>query len=111
MAFAAQENGLKRAVPTGNQIRQKSYNLNMRKTARAYQQIPTRERTRAGKQHVFPGAERISDAELVKRWAAKPITPKTEPNPAHEGLFSDESKHTDLFEITDENGVALARSG
>ena len=55
-------------------------------------------RTGAGEQHVMPGAERISDAELAKRRAEQPLKSKAEQKPADEGLFSDQSKHADLFD-------------
>jgi hypothetical protein len=56
------------------------------------------ERTGVGEQHVIPGAERISDAELAKRRAEQPLKPKAKQKPAEEGLFSDESKQTDLID-------------
>jgi hypothetical protein len=56
------------------------------------------ERTGAGEQHVMPGAERISDAELAKRRAEQPLKSKAEQKPADEGLFSDQSKQADLFD-------------
>jgi hypothetical protein len=56
------------------------------------------ERTGAGQQHVIPGTERISDAELAKRRAEQPLKPKAKQKPADEGLFSDKSKQTDLID-------------
>jgi hypothetical protein len=55
------------------------------------------ERTGTGEQHVMPGAERISNAELAKRRAEQPLKSKVEQKPADEGLFSDQSKQADLF--------------
>ena len=59
------------------------------------------ERTGAGEQHVMPGAERISNAELAKRRAEQPLKSKAEQKPADEGLFSDQSKQADLFDSRD----------
>lgn len=56
------------------------------------------ERSGAGEQHVIPGTDRISDAELAKRRAERPLKPKAKQKPADEGLFSDESKQTDLVD-------------
>ena len=42
---------------------------------------------KTGEQFVFPGAERISAAELAKRRAAEPLRPKTTQRPVDEGLF------------------------
>jgi len=47
------------------------------------------ESTRAGEQHVIPGAEKVSDAEVAKRKAGEPLKPKAEQKPADEGLFGD----------------------
>ncbi len=55
------------------------------------------EHSGAGEQHVMPGAEQISDAELAKRRAEQPLKSKAEQKPADEGLFSDQSKQADLF--------------
>src|SRR6185437_16578824 len=56
------------------------------------------ERTGAGQQHVLPGAEPISGAELAKRRSEQPLKPKAAQKPADEGLFSDESKQADLVD-------------
>jgi hypothetical protein len=56
------------------------------------------ERTGAGEQHVIPGTERISDAELAKRRTKQPLKPKAAQKPADEGWFSDENKQTDLVD-------------
>jgi hypothetical protein len=40
------------------------------------------ESTSAGEQHVIPGAEKISDAEVAKRKAAEPLKPKVGQKPA-----------------------------
>ncbi len=57
---------------------------------------PKPERTAAGEQHVLPGAEQISQAELTKRRAEQHLKPKAKQKPADEGLFSDQSKQIDL---------------
>ncbi len=68
------------------------------------------ERTGAGEQHVIPGTERISNAELAKRRAEQPLKPKHKQKPADEGLFSDESKQTDLVDqITAKAGRQYGR--
>ena len=59
---------------------------------------PATERTTAGEQTVLPGAERIPEGEQAQRAAEKPLAPKVaqkEPG----GLFSDESKQTDLVDM------------
>ncbi len=65
---------------------------------------PTVEPGAEGKpQLVLPGAERLSDAELNKRRvqqrAGERLKPKVAQKPADEGLFSDESKQTDLLDV------------
>jgi hypothetical protein len=40
------------------------------------------ENTSAGEQHVIPGAEKVSDAEVAKRKAAEPLKPKVGQKPA-----------------------------
>jgi hypothetical protein len=57
------------------------------------------EGTSAGEQHVIPGAEKVSDAEVAKRKAREPLKPKAEQKPADEGLFGDEANQTDLVDI------------
>jgi hypothetical protein len=57
------------------------------------------ESTSAGEQHVIPGAEKISDAEVAKRKAADPLKPKAGQKPADEGLFGDWAYQTDLVEL------------
>ena len=52
------------------------------------------ESTTAGEQHVIPGAEKISGAEVAKRKAGQPLKPQVAQKPADHGLFSDESKQT-----------------
>ena len=47
------------------------------------------ESTRAGEQHVIPGAEKVSDAEIAKRRARALLKPKVGQKPADEGLFGD----------------------
>ena len=56
------------------------------------------ERTPAGQQHVLPGAERAPDTELAQRRADERLKPKVAQRPADFGLFSDESKQTDLVD-------------
>jgi hypothetical protein len=55
------------------------------------------ESTRAGDQHVIPGAERMP-TELARRRAAEPLRPKARQRPVDHGLFSDDSKQTDLVD-------------
>lgn len=58
---------------------------------------PTEERGAEGKpQLVFPGMEKISDAEQAQRGADKPLKPKAEQKSADEGLFGDTGKQADL---------------
>jgi hypothetical protein len=57
------------------------------------------ERTHAGQQHVLPGAERAPDPELAQRRADERLKPKVAQRPADFGLFSDESKQTDLVDM------------
>ena len=57
------------------------------------------ESTSAGEQHVIPGAEKISDAEVAKRKAAEPLKPKVGQKPADEGLFGDWAYQTDLVDL------------
>lgn len=64
------------------------------------------EHTAAGEQHVLPGAERISDAELAKRKSEQPLRPKAEQKPADQGLFSDEGKQADLVDQARKPAVA-----
>lgn len=49
-------------------------------------------------QLILPGADRVSDAEIAKRRAKQPLKPKAAQKPTDEGLFSDESKQTDLVD-------------
>ena len=57
------------------------------------------ESTAAGEQHVIPGAEKVSDAEVAKRKAGEPLKPKVRQKPANEGLFGDEANQTDLVDL------------
>jgi hypothetical protein len=57
------------------------------------------ESTSAGEQHVIPGAEKISDAEVAKRKAAEPMKPKVGQKPADEDLFGDLAYQTDLVDL------------
>ena len=56
------------------------------------------ESTTAGEQHVIPGAEKISGAEVAKRKAGQPLKPQVAQKPADHGLFSDESKQIDFID-------------
>ena len=38
----------------------------------------TEKSTSAGKQHVIPGAEKVSDAEVAKRKAREPLKPRSD---------------------------------
>ena len=67
----------------------------------AQQSNPSRtktESTSAGEQHVIPGAEKISGAEVAKRKAGQPLKPQVAQKPADHGLFSDESKQIDFID-------------
>ena len=64
------------------------------------------ENTSAGEQHVIPGAEKVSDAEVAKRKAAEPLKPKVAQKPADEGLFGDRVHQTDLAISPNIDGVA-----
>jgi hypothetical protein len=55
------------------------------------------DKTEAGAQTVLPGAERISEGEQAQRQADKPLKPKV-PQKEAGGLFSDDSKQTDLID-------------
>jgi hypothetical protein len=68
--------------------------------AQQMQQAETKtESTTAGEQHVIPGAEKVSDAEVAKRKAGEPLKPKVRQKPADEGLFGDEANQTDLVDL------------
>jgi hypothetical protein len=56
------------------------------------------ERTRAGDQFVFPGAERITTAELARRRIAEPLRARKEQKPADFGLFGAPEKQADIVE-------------
>ena len=69
-------------------------------TPRAEEVEPTTEAGADGKpQTVLPGAERISDASLAQRRADAPLKPKADQKAADIGLFSDDSKQTDLLDM------------
>ena len=57
------------------------------------------ESTTAGEQHVIPGAEKVSDAEIAKRKAGEPLKPKVGQKPADEGLFGDGASQADLVDL------------
>ena len=58
------------------------------------------ESTNAGEQHVIPGAEKVSDAEVAKRKSGEPLKPRAAQKPADEGLFGDGANQTDLVDLT-----------
>ena len=47
----------------------------------------------------LPGTERISEAELAKRRAAEPLKPGVAQKPMDFGLFSDQAKQRELFQM------------
>ncbi len=55
---------------------------------------------RRGQQHVIPGGERISSAELARRRAAEPMRPKKVQDAIDFGLFGDSARQTDLVEAS-----------
>jgi hypothetical protein len=57
------------------------------------------ERPGTGEQHVIPGTEKISYAEVAKRKVEEPLRPKAEQKPADEGLFGDGANQTDLVDL------------
>ena len=56
------------------------------------------ESTSVGEQHVMPGADKVSRAEIAKRRAAQPLKPEVGQKPADHGLFSDENKQIDFID-------------
>ena len=56
------------------------------RVARPYASRTKAESTTAGEQHVIPGAEKVSDAEVAKRKAGEPLKPEVRHKPADEGL-------------------------
>lgn len=69
---------------------------------------PGTERTVAGEQHTIPGAERISDAERVRRESAKPLRAESVQKSADEGLFGQDALQSDLVDLA-RRGNAAAR--
>lgn len=59
----------------------------------------TTERTKAGQQHVLPGAERARDAAMAARKAQEPLRPRKPQLPCDIGLFSDDADQLDLLTI------------
>ena len=57
------------------------------------------ESTSAGEQHVIPGAEQVSDAEVAKRKAGEPLKPKIRQKPTDKGLFGDWANQTDRVDL------------
>jgi len=51
-----------------------------------------------GDQYVFPGTEKISAAELMRRRAAEPMRPKVEQNTTASGLFGDGAQQLSLLD-------------
>jgi hypothetical protein len=60
----------------------------------------------AGEQHVIPGMEEASDAEVARQKAAEPLKPKVEQKPADEGLFGDLAYQHDLVELANRQKAA-----
>ncbi len=56
------------------------------------------ESTSVGDQHVMPGADKVSGAEIAKRRAAQPLKPEVGQKRADYGLFSDENKQIDFID-------------
>ena len=54
--------------------------------------------TRAGEQHVIPGAEKISGAEVAKHKVGQPLKPQVAQKPADHGPFSDERWQIDFID-------------
>jgi hypothetical protein len=65
------------------------------------------ESTSAGEQHVIPGAEKVSDAEVAKQKAREPLKPKAAQKPADEGLFGDGASQTDLVDLARVSAAAI----
>jgi len=59
--------------------------------------------TSAGPQHVLPGAEKASDATMVRLAAAKPLRPRIPQHPCDIGLFSDDAAQADLLHLIGRN--------
>jgi hypothetical protein len=57
------------------------------------------DRTRAGPQHVLPGAEKASDATMARRAAAKPLRASAPQQPCDIGLFSNDAAQSDLLHL------------
>lgn len=72
--------------------------LRIRDNGPTFGQFKGTERTKAGEQHIIPGGERISSAELARRRAAEPMRPKKVQDAIDFGLFGDSPRQTDLVE-------------
>lgn len=101
-ARPSDENEARREATTGGEVgipeRQAGAAAERAARSEAERQSGVTERTTAGEQHVLPGTERISDAELAKRRSEQSLKPKVAQRPADEGLFSDENKQRDLVD-------------
>lgn len=62
-------------------------------------EVPATEKTPAGEQHVIPGAEQVSDAELAQVKADEKLKPKVGQKAADEGLFGDSHQQADLVDM------------
>lgn len=69
---------------------------------------PATEKTKAGDQFVFPGGERISMAELLRRRAAEPMRPRLEQRAADMGLFGDSAQQAELPVTPEQRAAADA---
>ena len=58
-------------------------------------------------QEVLPGAEQISQAELLQRRADEPLKPRAAQTRDFGLLFSDESRQLDLIDMAKEAGEAV----
>ncbi len=62
--------------------------------------IARTEATPAGDQAIIPGAEKASDATMAQRKTDQPLKPKVAQEPMDDGMFGDESKQSDLVDLT-----------
>jgi hypothetical protein len=63
------------------------------------------DRTPAGPQHVLPGAEKASDAAMVRRAASKPLQACIPQQMCDIGLFSDGASQTDLLDLIERDRI------
>jgi hypothetical protein len=59
--------------------------------------------TPAGPQRVLPGAEKASDATMVRFAAAKPLRPRVPRQSCDIGLFSEDAAQVDLLHLIGRN--------